>query len=219
MNYLLVDDRQLVDLVFNFTDGTTTFERKYYQVPVQRNYRTNILGQIISSPYDFNVEIVPGFDGEENPDISIVTFNDVDTDAELLTALTVSDDHVKKIIVNLTGDVTYDVNAWQACAMGGKLTEDITINGNNNTLTFNHNNTDWNNVVTNGAKLVLNNLNLTNSGKNDGPWNRHDITFNCPVELNNVTSDKAIALAKDATLTKVTINGEVQTLHDNIFKN
>ncbi|MBQ5844333.1 MAG: hypothetical protein IIW52_05705, partial [Alistipes sp.] len=150
-------------------------------------------------------EIVPGFDGEENPDISIVTFNDVDTDAELLTALTVSEDHVKHIIVNLTGDVTYDVNAWQACAMGGKLTEDITINGNNNTLTFNHNNTDWNNVVTNGAKLVLNNLNLTNSGKNDGPWNRHDITFNCPVELNNVTSDKAIALGENAVLKNVTI--------------
>ena len=64
MNYLLVNDRQLVDLVFNFTDGTTTFERKYYQVPVQRNYRTNILGQIISSPMDFTVEIKPGFDGD-----------------------------------------------------------------------------------------------------------------------------------------------------------
>ncbi len=66
MNYLLVKDRQLVDLVFNFTDGTTTFERKYYQVPVQRNYRTNILGQIISSPMDFTVEIKPGFDGDNN---------------------------------------------------------------------------------------------------------------------------------------------------------
>ena len=61
MNYLLVSDRQLVDLVFNYTDGTTTFERKYFQVPVQRNYRTNILGQLISSPMDFNVIIVPDF--------------------------------------------------------------------------------------------------------------------------------------------------------------
>ena len=69
MNYLLVNDRQLVDLVFNFTDGATTFVRKYFQVPVQRNYRTNILGQIISSPMDFTVEIKPGFDGEHTVDV------------------------------------------------------------------------------------------------------------------------------------------------------
>ena len=75
MNYLLVNDRQLVDLVFNFTDGTTTFERKYYQVPVQRNYRTNILGQIISSPMDFTVEIKPGFDGDNN-EVQIATAAD-----------------------------------------------------------------------------------------------------------------------------------------------
>lgn len=70
MNYLLVDERQLIDLEFVFTDKAgIEYERKYYQVPVQRNYRTNILGQIISSPYDFNVEILPGFAGEENENV------------------------------------------------------------------------------------------------------------------------------------------------------
>ena len=219
MNYLLVNERELVDLEFVFTDDKdVNYTRKYFQVPVQRNYRTNILGQIISSPYDFNVEIVPGFDGEENPDISIVTFNDVDTDAELLTALTVSEDHVKHIIVNLTGDVTYDVNAWQACAMGGNNTKEIIINGSKSrsanadyfTLTFNHKNSDWNNIVTNGAKLVLNNLNLTNSGHGatNAPWNRHDLVFNCEVEMDNVVSLNAIALKANAKIENTTINDD-----------
>ena len=217
MNYLLVNDRQLVDLVFNFTDGATNFERKYFQVPVQRNYRTNILGQIISSPMDFNVEIVPGFDGEENPDISIVTFNDVDTDAELLTALTVSEDHVKKIIVNLTGDVTYDVAAWANKAMGGNNTKEIIINGSKSraadeyyTLTFNNTDSDWNNIVTNGAKLILESLNITNSGygATDAPWNRHDLNFACDVEMNNVVSLNAIALKANAKIEKTIINDD-----------
>ncbi|MBQ2423433.1 MAG: FimB/Mfa2 family fimbrial subunit, partial [Alistipes sp.] len=76
MNYLLVNDRQLVDLVFNYTDGTTTFERKYFQVPVQRNYRTNILGQLISSPYEFEVVIDSDFEKDEQgnllPDHTII---------------------------------------------------------------------------------------------------------------------------------------------------
>jgi S1-C subfamily serine protease len=90
--------------------------------------------------------------------------------------------------------------------MGSVGTEVITIDLNGHTLTFNQTNSDWNNINTNGAKLVIKNGNITNAGHNDGPWNRHDLNFVCPVELVNVVSDKAIALAKDATLTEVTIN-------------
>ena len=103
-------------------------------------------------------------------------------------------------------DLTYDVAAWATNGMGTANTKSITINGNNNTLTFNHTGSDWNNVVTNGAKLILNNMNITNSGYNDGPWNRHDINFGCDVELNNVVSDKAIALKAAGALNNVTID-------------
>lgn len=112
----------------------------------------------------------------------------------------------KTIVVNLTGDRTYDTAAWANEAMGGAGTEEVIINGNGHTLTFNNTNSDWNNIVTNGAKLVLNDVNITNSGYNDGPWNRHDINFACDVEMNNVTSDKAFAFKAGATLKNVTIN-------------
>ncbi len=67
MNYLLVDAKQNVDVVYTFVDGEgTEYVRPYSAVPVQRNYRTNIIGQLISSPLDFNVEILPGFANEEH---------------------------------------------------------------------------------------------------------------------------------------------------------
>ena len=134
--------------------------------------------------------------------------NDYDKGVEvnnetLKEALSATD---KTIVVSLTENVTYDVAAWAANGMGGADTETIIINGNGYTITFNQTNSDWNNVVTNGAKLVINNANITNAGHNDGPWNRHDINFACDVEMNNVVSDKALAFKAGATLNNVTID-------------
>ena len=112
----------------------------------------------------------------------------------------------KVINVSLAEDVTYDVAAWENEAMGGEITETIIINGNGHTITFNQTNSDWNNIVTNGAKLIINNAHITNAGNNNGPWNRHDLNFACDVELNNVTSDKAMAFKAGATLNNVVIS-------------
>ena len=112
----------------------------------------------------------------------------------------------KEILVVLSEDVVYDVAAWANDAMGGAITETIIINGNGHTITFNQTNSDWNNIVTQGAKLIINNAHITNSGYNNGPWNRHDLNFACDVELNNVTSDKALAFKAGAVLNNVTIS-------------
>ncbi len=114
------------------------------------------------------------------------------------------------IIVNLTGDVTYDVAAWNGNAMGGTKTENIIINGNGHTITFNNTNSDWNNIVTGDAVLTINNATVTNSGHDatSGTWNGHDIVFAGKVELNNVVLENAIALMDDAKLTHVTLTDD-----------
>lgn len=113
----------------------------------------------------------------------------------------------KQIVINLDADVTYDVTAWAVNGLGGSVTEEIIINGNGHTITFNQTNSDWSNIVTNnGAKLCIYDAKITNSGYNDGPWNRHDLNFACDVVLNNVTSDKAMAFKANAELTNVTIS-------------
>ena len=67
MNYLLVDaEKETVDVEFKYTDGQNEKTRKVGSVPVQRNHRTNIYGQLITSDVDINVEIKPEYDGIHN---------------------------------------------------------------------------------------------------------------------------------------------------------
>ncbi len=126
------------------------------------------------------------------------------TDEKLESALKENKEYIS---IELTADTTVDVTAWETLAFGGDKTKSITIEGNGHKLTFNQTNSDWNNItVANGAKLIIKNATLTNAGYNDGPWNRHDLNFACDVELDNVVSDKAIALKAGGKLNKVTIN-------------
>ncbi len=49
MNYLLVgSEAATVNCSFTFSDGTHTGQRTFSSVPVQRNYRTNIIGEILT---------------------------------------------------------------------------------------------------------------------------------------------------------------------------
>ncbi len=117
----------------------------------------------------------------------------------------VLDQNLEHIVLDLTQDTTLELKAWDDAAWGGEDTKTITINGNGYTLTFNNTNSDWNNIVAGNAKLIFNNVHLTNTGHNDGPWNRHDLVFACEVEMHHVTTDKAIALENSATLKDVII--------------
>ena len=215
MNYVLVNTvKSLVDVEFTYTDGADAKTRTVGSVPVQRNYRTNIYGQLLTSDVDINVTIDPIYEGENPVDGKYTYFVAKDSE-ELKAALTSNHEH---IYVELTGDATYDVAAWDTYAMGGDKTNSITINGEKvitrgtaptRILTFNQTNSDWNNIATkNGAKLILKNLNITNEGHNNGPWNRHDLNFACDVEMENVVSDKAIALKAGGVLDGVTIKDE-----------
>lgn len=62
MNYLLVGtDKTTTNISFEFTDGATTSTRTFSNVPIQRNYRTNIIGSILTQNLDFDIEVDPGF--------------------------------------------------------------------------------------------------------------------------------------------------------------
>lgn len=71
MNYLLRPyDKDMIDVEFTFrSDAPEQKERKYTYVPLQRNWRTNIYGQLITSDVDVNVEIIPAFDGAHNREV------------------------------------------------------------------------------------------------------------------------------------------------------
>lgn len=114
LNYLLVSaEKQLVDIKMSCNSGTE-LDKEFKNVPVQRNYRTNIYGNIYTSQSDWTVEIKPEFGGENDLEVFAVS-----TEAELKKAftegglITLADDIViseamnvaqgKNVTVNLNG--------------------------------------------------------------------------------------------------------------------
>ena len=79
MNYILPFDETtgdasttLSDLEFTFHSAAgndITLTQGLDAVPVQRNWRTNIIGQILSGDLSLNISIDPGFNGDNNNEI------------------------------------------------------------------------------------------------------------------------------------------------------
>ena len=141
MNYLLVDTKRLVQVEYTFKDDQdTTYERPYHQVPVQRNYRTNIVGQLISSEYEFEVTIDPIFNKDELgnllPDYTYVT-----TIEEMQAVLDAAAQKGKDLHVVLGADLVGDVTVLQAeganITIDGLTKEDGIIHSFDGTITIN----------------------------------------------------------------------------------
>ena len=205
MNYLLVPEAKgVIDIEFGYTDSDAAAAKTRIvgSVPVQRNYRTNVYGQLLTSKVGFNIIINPDF---EDPDNQVVLGGAVavSSEAELEAALK-SD--AERIDIVMTKDLALNAsNAY--LKLGGENTKVITIDGLGNKL--NLTTTYWSrlNTVNPDAKIVLCNMDLTSS-QASGTWNSYDVTFQCNVELLNVKLLKALALdgnCKTAVLKDVTI--------------
>lgn len=61
-------DRELIDIDYKVTcnDGHE-IDYSFTNVPIQRNYRTNIYGALLTNPANFDIEVIPGFN--EDPGI------------------------------------------------------------------------------------------------------------------------------------------------------
>ena len=136
MNYLLVREKTLVDVTYTFADDNTAYTRPYYNVPVQRNYRTNIIGQLISSPMDFTVIIKPEFEGEHTVEVwdgESVAKPDYDESTKTYTV-----DDPKELawiaqLVNGTLPATSRADYAPAETLAGvtiNITEDLDLGGN-----------------------------------------------------------------------------------------
>ena len=92
MNYILPYDETtgdasttLSDLEFTFrpeTGNDIVLTQGLDAVPVQRNWRTNIVGQILSGDLSFNISIDPGFNGDNNHEIWDGSAEEPETDPD-----------------------------------------------------------------------------------------------------------------------------------------
>lgn len=107
-----------VDVTMNFKDGkSNTIEVD--NAPVQRNYRTNIFGALLTSPLNWNVIIKPAF---YEPD-----YNTVSNAEELVKALSKGGD------IKLYGDIEMPNDGKNGCVVvaGGK---EVNLDLNGHTL-------------------------------------------------------------------------------------
>lgn len=103
--------------------------------------------------------------------------------------------------ITLDNDVTVDIDANTNLS-----NENLTIDGQNNTLCFNQTNSDYSNIAMGeNATLTIKNATLKSEGYNTGYWSRLGIYFLCKVNLENVTS-RPIILSGDSELKNVKIN-------------
>ncbi|MBQ5723831.1 MAG: FimB/Mfa2 family fimbrial subunit, partial [Muribaculaceae bacterium] len=81
MNYVLVDERETIDVTFKHKDAKGVETSKTVgSVPVQRNFRTNLYGSLLTSQQEVNITINPAFGGVENKEIvEVATADDLQT--------------------------------------------------------------------------------------------------------------------------------------------
>ena len=219
MNYLLVGaDKETVEVEFSYTDGSNAKTRTVGSVPVQRNYRTNIYGKLLTSDVDINVEIEPVYVDDFNWSVP----QTVSTSAELVAALQTAVAAGETNIVfdangaNI-GNFNKDDNTWFTTNL---VPTGVTVTLRNATVSGI---SRWNNA--NGT-LIFENCTFTNNSAysiNFGWGNGHVKFTNCElygwcsfsgvtVEMNdcNIAGNGSYALVRSYntfTMNNCTIDG------------
>ena len=119
LNYLLVGDKDAeksladVEFVWATADGkTNTPATNFINIPVQRNYRTNIIGKLLTTPSKFNIVVDPIFEGEKKVEVETVITKTVKSATELQAAIdaAVEGRTVINFAKEITGSTTIVVN-------------------------------------------------------------------------------------------------------------
>ncbi len=67
MNYLLMPkDKSTANVTISYDAAAGLDARTFNNVPLQRNFRTNIYGKLLTSATEFSIEVKPGFGGDED---------------------------------------------------------------------------------------------------------------------------------------------------------
>ena len=159
MNYFVPTGKFVESHVSNvkaqFVSASHTVEISSPSTPVQSNWRTNIVGNLLTDQVVFNVEIVPAFEDETTIDIENIT-----TAADLRTAL--ANGHSAKLAADITIDETISVPAGKDVVLD--------LNGheiNNTEDLWNEATGDWSLVSVRGGSLIIKGDGLLKAKEND----------------------------------------------------
>ena len=221
MNYILPYDATTGDASTTLEDLEFTFRSEQGDVivlnqgldavPVQRNWRTNIIGRILSGNLDINISIDSEFDNDNNVEAPTTT---VISNADQLAAALTSD--AAQIAVTLNADIDLPISdlgqqtgGSGEYKLGGENTESILIDLNNHTLNLTTSYMSKLGAKNDDAVFTIQNGTMTSS-TTGGTWDIYDLTFaNCNYKIEDVVFEKSIAFTNDnrtVTMNDVTIN-------------
>ena len=215
LNYLLMTaDKSTIDVAFSYMDkeDETAYEMSFTSVPVQRNYRTNIYGTLLTNSANYTVEILPGFGQNGEEDAANIVY--AKTAEEVAAALTADEENIE---VRLLNDIELPITSLGTQTggsgeykLGSENTENITIDLGGKKLTITT--TYWSvlGAKNDNALFTIKNGTMTSS-QVSGTWNSYDLDFaNCNYAIENVIFEKAIAFTsgaeKNISVKDVTIN-------------
>ena len=209
MNYLLVGtDKETVDVEFTYTDGTNAKTRKVGSVPVQRNYRTNIYGQLLTSDVDVNVEIVPEYNEPAHglAELQNAALNGGEVTLEADVVLTTPLEVMKDMTINLNGKTISNANGYAF-----ENYSNLTINGNGSMAGLGG-------IRSHSGKITINDGNFTcSSDWNVGTYNHILKAVNTEVVINGGVFDATVGGTTNAMI-NVSENAVV-TINGGTFKN
>jgi hypothetical protein len=169
-NYLLAPvEKSLSDeIVFTLNAGANPInELKVYNAPLQRNWRTNIVGEILTGEGTFNITVDPIFDGDRNYDMPNSELYIVENADDLDDALANPDVNIidfKEEVENV-GD-------------GFEVKKDVILNFNNHELNAGSTaDSYWYAIQASGEhNVIINDANFTRAGIFAGEG--ADVVFN-----------------------------------------
>ena len=199
MNYLLVSADKSSDnaITIRYDEASGVDARTFENVPLQRNYRTNIYGNLLTNTTEFDVEVNPDFDGTQCT---------VSTTAELKEALA-------------AGVTDIQLAAGTYYLKGLTLTADAAISGTDAattivSLNLEEGEADWQEYYLNAIdhKLTFNNVMYNQTGKVYAVLNPADSKktagsiFAGELVMNNCICNGTVAVVADkTTLTGCTV--------------
>jgi len=211
MNYILVGaNKTVVDIDFSYGDATAR-TRTYTGIPVQANYRTNIYGALLTQGIDFDVEIVPGYNGNIPGDDML---DQLIIASQVGGEITLSEDITTDGVITVAENVELTINLNGKTITGNFSDKDNeTIIDNDGTLkiiggTIKNTAANGASIINNSGSLILDGVTILGAPIADGGYPSYAIYTSGSLVIEEgtvVTSDRGAIHTQSGA--DVTING------------
>lgn len=215
MNYLLVAaDKEVVDVTFGYSENNTSVEktRTVGSVPVQRNHRTNIYGQLLTSDVDINVNIESDYDEPSYVADALKLAAAVGGEFTLTEDVVLSEplNVQSNMVINLNGKTLSAANAKGNGAVV-EISEGVTAKLTGGTIKSTTDNGDA--AINNAGELVLENVEVVGAPLADGGYSAYAV-----ISSGKLTINDGFAVSAERGCLKLSGDGET-VINGGLFTN